>query len=76
MQPFYVFFFICISRNEALLLYKYKYMLYIKKKKTPEGMNVRNVLNYFKHYVWPHLVHYICDALRMCLFFFNYYKYC
>lgn len=35
------FFFICISKNEALLLYKYKYILYIKK--TPEGMNVRNV---------------------------------
>lgn len=34
-------FFICISKDEALILYKYKYILYIKK--TPEGMNVRNV---------------------------------
>lgn len=40
MQPFCFFSFV-ISKNEALLLYKYKYILYIKK--TPEGMNVRNV---------------------------------
>lgn len=59
-------FFICISRNEALLLYKYKYILYIRNTRRNE---CQKCLNYFKHYVWPPLVHYICDALRMCFFF-------
>lgn len=60
-------FFICISKDEALILYKYKYILYIKNTRRNE---CQKCLNYFKHCVWPHLVHYICDALRMCFFCF------
>lgn len=60
-------FFIFISKNEALLLYKYKYILYIRNTRRNE---CQKCLNYFKHYVWPPLVHYICDALRMCFVFF------
>lgn len=66
MQPYCVCFFICISKNEALLLYKYKYILY---KKNTRRNECQKCLNYFKHCVWlPLLVLIIFVLPRECVF--------
>ena len=67
----FFFFFICISKNEALLLYKYKYILYIKNKKYTRRNECQKCLNYFKHCVWlPLLVIIIFVMPRECVIFF------